>query len=123
MPLKIGARGTPDRIEWDAGTGLEHVLYLAVQGNPGTAKHQERMEAAVNAALVTKQLLSTLPPDDPDRLGVSDAEYGGRLYWGDADGKKTSLEPFNSTYLISRAVAVTIDFWDGEKYVCTTRRV
>lgn len=120
MPLKIGARGTIDRIEWDAGSGMQHVLYSDVQGNPGSGQHPQRMQDAVNKALTFRQLLSSLPIEDPDRTTDPDR---GRLFWGDLDGKKTLLEPFDRTYLVSRAVTVTVDHWDGEKYICTTRRV
>lgn len=62
--------------------------------------------------LDVRQLLNTIPPDDPDRQADPNTP---RLFW---DGPGTPSQ----TDLVSRSVLVTIE-WTGTEYIPTLTRI
>jgi hypothetical protein len=124
MPIRLPPRGDDKGIYWNAGAGIQRVEHSSVQGQPGTKKHREGMQAAVQAGLDSRIKLLDFPADDPARLSDPDdnPKLTGRMFWGDADGKKNALLPASDTWVTSRAVVVTIQSWDGTAYYCKPRR-
>ncbi len=124
MPIPITPRGDSFGVFWDNGLGIQRVNHADVTGRPGTRKHMEAMQAAVQAALDTRVKRTDLAADDEWRNSdpADVPRIGGAAFWGDGDGKKTALLPVADTYVISRAVVVTVLSWDGAAYFCNTRR-
>ena len=64
--------------------------------------------------LDVRQLLNTLPPNDPDRKedpAIIDPDNAKRLFW---EGPGSP----GKTYLVSRSISITIE-WTGSAYVPT----
>lgn len=119
MPIRQPPQGDTSGIFWNAGDGVRRIEHASVVGKPGTAQHQARMEAAVNAALATIIKLDAVPADDPARLADPKADH---FHWGKADGTRDEAVSAASGYLIARPVTMRIIAWDGAAYVCETRR-
>ncbi len=124
MPIPITPRGDALGILWDNGLGIQRIEHSAVDGRPGTKKHMEAMQAAVQAALDTRVKLTDLAVDDESRLSdpADKPRMGGRMFYGTADGTKDGTLSAADTTVISRAVVVTVLSWDGAAYSCSTRR-
>ncbi len=96
-----------DFVEVDVGGRSLRVNSAALSGN--TDKKAAAMTELLQAFLDTRQLLSSLPDDDPDKT----IDPGrGHLFHQRIAGKD---------YLVGRGAIVNVT-WDGSRFDCSARR-
>jgi len=118
--MVLPPRGDGLGVYWNDGRGIERVDYASISGRPGTKKHQDALQAAVQERLDVVRKLTELPPSDPDR--ATDPKRP-QLYWGREDAAKDELVTTLDGYLVSRTIMVEIIAWDGADYGWRTSRV
>lgn len=87
----------------------------AVPGNGYNVNRLAKINAAIQAEIDTRVLLTDLPADDPDRTINPDRRD---LFWSDADG--TPVASPVGAFLCSRPAILWLT-WDGSRLVPNVR--